>query len=121
MWGKADCCCLDRVQLSILHPGNGRRLHQGVAQHVVCREGGTRVLGRSRSRSCGESGSEDPPVRFRVAAARWCGVGGQVVAVIGAEVVAARAAWSLLSCRPSGVEVVHTRGSGTGVPFVMEP
>jgi hypothetical protein len=28
------------------------------------------------------------------------------------------ATWSLLSHRPSGVEVVHTRGSGTGVPFV---
>jgi hypothetical protein len=32
-----------------------------------------------------------------------------------------RATWSLLSRRPSGVEVVHTRGSGTGVPFVMAP
>jgi hypothetical protein len=30
-----------------------------------------------------------------------------------------RATWSLLSRRPSGVEVVHTRGSGTGVPFVV--
>jgi hypothetical protein len=32
-----------------------------------------------------------------------------------------RATWSLLSRRPSGVEVVHTHGSGTGVPFVMVP
>jgi hypothetical protein len=32
-----------------------------------------------------------------------------------------RATRSLLSRRPSGVEVVHTRGSGTGVPFVMAP
>jgi hypothetical protein len=40
-----------------------RRLHQGVAQHVVRREGGVRVLGQSRSRSCGEDGSEDLPVR----------------------------------------------------------
>jgi hypothetical protein len=32
-----------------------------------------------------------------------------------------RATRSLLSRRPSGVEVVHTRGSGTGVPFVMVP
>jgi hypothetical protein len=61
----------------------------GVAQHVVRREGGTRVLGRSRSRSRGENGSEDLPVRFGAAAARWCGVGGQVVAVVGAEVVVA--------------------------------
>jgi hypothetical protein len=128
-------------------------------------------------------------VRFGAAAARWCGVGGQVAIVVGAEVVAAgegfsadetvgatcgqtsspsaltacphpsygdvgeglstvasalrsslllfsrprrrslprwcsgrrRATWSLLSRRPSGVEVVHTRGSGTGVPFVMAP
>jgi hypothetical protein len=123
------------------------------------------------------------------AGARWCGVGGQVAAVVGAEVVAAgegfsadetvsatrgltsgslaliactrpssgdmgeglvaaasalrsslllfsrperrccrcccsgrrRANWSLSSRRPSDVEVVHTRGSGTGVPFVMAP
>jgi hypothetical protein len=89
MRGKANCCCLDRVQLSVLHPGDGRRLHQGVAQHVVRHEGGTRVPGRSRSRSCGESGSEDLPVRFGAAAARWCGVGGQVAAVVGAEVVVA--------------------------------
>jgi hypothetical protein len=32
-----------------------------------------------------------------------------------------RATWSLLSRRLSGVEVVHTRGSGTRVPFVMAP
>jgi hypothetical protein len=32
-----------------------------------------------------------------------------------------RPRWSLLSCRPSGVEVVRTRRSGTGVPFVMVP
>jgi hypothetical protein len=65
------------------------RLHRGVAQHVVRREGGTRVLGRSRSRSYGENGSEDLPVHFGAAAARWCGVGGQVAAVAGAEVVVA--------------------------------
>jgi hypothetical protein len=89
MRGKANCCFLDRVQLSVLHPGDGRRLHRGVAQHVVRCKGGTRIPGRSRSRSCGESGSEDLPVLFGAAAARWCGVGGQVAAVIGAEVVVA--------------------------------
>jgi hypothetical protein len=101
--GKANYCCLDRVQLSVLHPGDGRaargpamsrsslrcRLHWEVAQHVVHREGGTRVLGRSRSCSCGENGSEDLPVRFGAAVARWCGVGGQVAAVVGANVVVA--------------------------------
>jgi hypothetical protein len=25
--GKANCCCLDRVQLSVLHPGDGRAAH----------------------------------------------------------------------------------------------
>jgi hypothetical protein len=58
------------VQLSVFHPGDGGWLHWGVAQHVVRREGGTRVLGRSHSRSCGESGSEDLPVRFGAAVAR---------------------------------------------------
>jgi hypothetical protein len=66
-----------------------RRLHRGVAQHVVRHEGGTRVLGRSRSRSCGEDGSENLLVHFGAAAVRRCGVGGQVAAVIGAEVVVA--------------------------------
>jgi hypothetical protein len=87
MRGKANCCCLARVQHSVLRPGECGRLHRGVAQHVVRREGGTRVLGRSRSRSRGENGSEDLSVRFGAAAACWCGVGGQVAAVVGAEVV----------------------------------
>jgi hypothetical protein len=64
MRGKANCYCLARVQHSVLHPGDCGRLHRGVAQHVVCCEGGARVLGRCRSRSCGENGSEDLPVRF---------------------------------------------------------
>jgi hypothetical protein len=148
-----------------------------VSQHVVCREGGARVLGWSHSHFRGEDGSEDLPVRFGAADACWCGVGGQVDAAVGAEVVAAgegfsaddiagvscapglrlfgfnvwflspvrgherepprrwrlprghrcccrgrrRATQSLSSRRPSDVEVVHTRGSGTGVPFVMAP
>jgi hypothetical protein len=37
-----------------------------------------------------EDGSEDLPVCFGVAAVRWRGVGRQVAAVVGAEVVAAR-------------------------------
>jgi hypothetical protein len=94
MRGKANYCCLARVQHSVLRPGDYGRLHRGVAQHVVRREGGTRVLGRSRSRSRGENGSEDLPVRFGAAAARWCGVGGQVAAVVGAKVVAAGEAFS---------------------------
>jgi hypothetical protein len=89
MQGTANYCCLARVQHSVLRPGDCGRLRWGVAQHVVRREGGTRVLGRSRSRFRGEDGSEDLPVRFGAAGARWCGVGGQVDAAVGAEVVAA--------------------------------
>jgi hypothetical protein len=56
MWGKANCCCPARVQHSVLRPGDCGRLHRGVAQHVVRREGGTRVLGRSRSRFVARTG-----------------------------------------------------------------
>jgi hypothetical protein len=76
-------------QDSVLCPGDCGWPHRRVSQHVVRREGGTRVLRRSRSRSCGEDGIEDLPVRFGAAGARWCGVGRQVAAVVGAEVVAA--------------------------------
>jgi hypothetical protein len=89
MQGKANCCCPARVQHSVLCPGDCGRLHRRVSQHVVRREGGTRVLGRSRSRFRGEDGGEDLPVRFGAASARWCSVGGQVDAAAGAEVVAA--------------------------------
>jgi hypothetical protein len=60
-----------------------------VAQHVVRREGGVRVLGQSRPCSCGEDGSEDLPVRTEAAAIRRCGVGAQVATIVGAEVVVA--------------------------------
>jgi hypothetical protein len=188
MPGKVNCCCLARVQHSVLCPGDGGQPHQGVSQHVVRREGGTRVLGQSHSRFRGKDESEDLPVRFGAAGAHWCGVGGQVDAVVGAEVVAAGEVFvadeivsticapglwlfgfdSLSSplewghgrgpcrssvcpevitaavwppgaevivaaagvgggeppgvCRPAGPPmwgVVRTRGSGTGVPFVM--
>jgi hypothetical protein len=89
MRGKANCCCLARVQHFVLRPGDCGRLHRGVAQHVVRCEGGTRVLGWSRSRSCGENRIEDLPMRFGATSARWCGVGGKVAAVVSAEVVAA--------------------------------
>jgi hypothetical protein len=39
-----------------------------VAQHVVRREGGVRVLGQYRPCSYGEDGSEDLPMRFGAAA-----------------------------------------------------
>ena len=60
MPGKANCCCPARMQHSVLCP-----------------------------RFRGEDGSEDLPVRFGAARARWCGVGGQADAAVGANVVAA--------------------------------
>jgi hypothetical protein len=63
--------------------------HRGVAQHVVRRRGGVPVLGWSCPPSRSEDGSEDLLVHAGAAAIRWCGVGAQVDAVIGAEVVAA--------------------------------
>jgi hypothetical protein len=66
----------------------------GVSQHVVRHEGSTRVLGRSHSRFCGEDESEDLPVRFGAGGTHWCGVGGQVDATVGAEVVAAGESFS---------------------------
>jgi hypothetical protein len=94
MPGKANCCCLARVQHSVLCPGDGGLPHQGASQHVVRREGGTHVLGWSHSCFRGEDGSEDLPVRFGAAGARWCGVGGQVDATVSAEVVAAGESFS---------------------------
>jgi hypothetical protein len=94
MRGKANCCCLARVQHSVLYPGDCGQPHRRVSQHVVRREGGTCVLRWSRSRSCSEDGSEDLPVRFGAVGARWCDAGRQVAVVVGAEVVAAREGFS---------------------------
>jgi hypothetical protein len=103
MPGKANCCCPARVQHSVLCPGDGRAAYgpatsrssshrqprQRVAQHVVRREGGAHVLG-----GLGKGKSEDLLVRFGAAGARWCGVGGQVDATVGAEAVAAEEGFS---------------------------
>jgi hypothetical protein len=65
MPGKANCCCPARMQHSVLYP-----------------------------RFSGEDGSEDLPVRFGATRARWCGVGRQADAAVGADVVAARESFS---------------------------
>jgi hypothetical protein len=106
--GKANCCCPARVQHFVLCPGDCGRPHRRVSQHVILREGGTHVLGRSRSRFHGENGGEDLPVRFGAADARWCGVGGQVDVVVGVEVVAAGESFS------ADETVSATRGSTSG-------
>jgi hypothetical protein len=87
MPGKANCCCPARVQHSVLCP-----------------------------RFRGEDGSEDLPVRFGAAGARWCGVGGQVDAAVGADVVAARESFSAVetisaNCGPTSGSLALIFGS----------
>jgi hypothetical protein len=110
MTGKVNCCCPARVQHFVLCLGDGGQPHRGggVSQHIVRREGGTRVLGRSHSRFRDEDGNEDLPVRFGAAGTRWCGVCGQVDAAVGAEVVAAGESFS------ADETVSATRGSTSG-------
>jgi hypothetical protein len=67
MPGKANCCCPARMQHFVLCP------------HFR-----------------GEDGSEDLSVRFGAARARWCGVGGQADAAVGADVVAAGESFSVV-------------------------
>jgi hypothetical protein len=35
MRGKANCCCLVRVQLSVLHPGDGRAMRRWLLSPVL--------------------------------------------------------------------------------------
>jgi hypothetical protein len=84
MSGKANCCCLARMQHSVLCP-----------------------------RFRGEDGSEDLPVRFGVAGARWCGAGGQVDAAVGADVVAAGESFS------ADKPISATRGPTSGSLALM--
>jgi hypothetical protein len=87
MQGKANCCCPARVQHSVLCP-----------------------------RFRGEDGSEDLPVRFGAAGARWCGLGGQVDAAVSAEVVAAGESFSTVgtvsaTCGPTSGSLALMFGS----------
>jgi hypothetical protein len=87
MPGKANCCCPARVQHSVLCP-----------------------------RFRGEDGSEDLPVCFGAAGARWSGVGGQVDAAVGAEVVAAGESFSAVetvsaTCGPTSGSLALISGS----------
>jgi hypothetical protein len=87
MPGKANCCCPARVQHFVLCP-----------------------------RFRGEDGSEDLPVRFGAAGARWCGVGGQVDAAVCAEVVAAGERFSAVgtvsaTCGPTSGSLALMSGS----------
>jgi hypothetical protein len=37
MRGKVNCCCLARVQLSVLHPDDGRAMHSRLLSPVLKR------------------------------------------------------------------------------------
>jgi hypothetical protein len=88
MRGKANCCSLDRVQLSVLRPGSGRATRGPAtsrsSSHYQSRRGGggspsTSYAARAVLMFWGglcEDGSEDLPVRFGAAAVRRRGVGG---------------------------------------------
>jgi hypothetical protein len=87
MPGKANCCCPARMQHSVLCP----RFH-------------------------GEDGSEDLPVRFGATGVRWCGVGGQADAAVGADVVAAGESFSAVeavsaTCEPTSGSLALMSGS----------
>jgi hypothetical protein len=87
MPGKANCCCPARIQHSVLYP-----------------------------RFRGEDGSEDLPVRFGAARARWCGVGGQADAAVGANVVAAGESFPIIEAisaayRPTSGSLALMAGS----------
>jgi hypothetical protein len=99
MRGKANCCSLARVQLSVLFPGGGRAARGPAtsksALHRRLHRGSLNTSYAARAVlvfwvGLGEEGGEDLPVRFGAAVVRRRGVGVQVAAVVGAEVVAAR-------------------------------
>jgi hypothetical protein len=190
MQGKANCCCLARVQHSVLRPGDCGRLHRGshntsyAARAVlVFWDGPVLVLVvRTGVRTC-RCALGWPPLAGAVLVGRWplssvlrwwqpekvsppmapsvppalrasdslalmagsrpprgdVNEGLPAVAfALGPSLLLSchprrrsfprcwcsgrrRATRSLSSRRPSGVEVVHTRRSGTRVPFVMAP
>jgi hypothetical protein len=87
MPGKANCCCPARMQHSVLYP-----------------------------RFRGEDGSEDLPMRFGAAGAHRCGVGRQVDAAVGADMVAAGESFSAVktvsaTCGPSSGSLALMSGS----------
>jgi hypothetical protein len=100
---RTATCCPVRVRQSTHRTGDGRAVRRspmstarpmppttpGGVQDVVRRGGGVRVPRRSCPHSRGDDGSEDLLVRVGAAIISWCGVGAQVAAVVGAEVVAA--------------------------------
>jgi hypothetical protein len=108
MSGKANCCCPARVQHSVLCPGDGGQPHRGshntsyAARAVLVFWDGPILVfvARTGVRTC--------RCALGAAGARWCGVGGQVDAAVGAEVVAAGEGFS------ADETVSDTRGPTSG-------
>jgi hypothetical protein len=74
MRGKANCCSLARVQLSVLHPGDGRAARGPATSRSSSAYAARAVL--VFWDGLGEDGSEDLSVRFGAAVVHQRGVGG---------------------------------------------
>jgi hypothetical protein len=99
---RTATCCLVEVWPSVHRTGDGHAVRRSATSTALpaplaasrvrttrrTPQGGARVPGWSCPHSRSEDGSEDLLVRAGAAAIRWCGVGAQVAAVVGAEVVA---------------------------------
>jgi hypothetical protein len=114
MRGKANCYFLDRCSFpsfvrAAVVPHTGRP-RPGLPRAVSRARGLPSTSYAARAvlvlwGGLGEDGSEDLPVRFGATGARWCGVGGQVDAAVGAVVAAAGEGFSAdeivgASCAP---------------------
>jgi hypothetical protein len=147
MRGKANCCCLTRVQLSVLHPGDGRAVRRWLLLPVLkwwlplvrlppqrlpppTRSSVPPALGTSSSLAL-MAGSRPPRGDVNE------GLSAVAFALRPSLLLSSRprwrslsrwwcrgrwrGSWSSLSHRPLGVEVVHSCGMGPRVPFVMVP
>jgi hypothetical protein len=147
MRGKANCYCLARVQLSVLHPGDGRAVRRWLLSPVLkwglplvrlptaAVASADETIGASCApdlRLFGFNGWFSSPV-----SGREPGLSAVAFALRSSLLLFShprrrslsrcwcsgrrRATRGSLSRRPSGVEVVHSCGNGPGVPFVMVP
>jgi hypothetical protein len=105
LWRCFRCHLLPLGRSVATHPPHWCRSRRAQAGHVQVLPASLAVPGGRTTRRtprgrrscsgtvpfsfCGEDGSEDLPLRFGAAAVRRCGVGGQVAATVGAEVVVA--------------------------------
>jgi hypothetical protein len=139
MSGKANCCCPARMQHSVLYP---RFRGEDRSEDLPVR------FGAARACWCGVGGQADAAIGADVVAAgeslptveavsaAYGPTPSSLALISGSRPLSGDAneslpvaasvlgPWLLLQRSPRrlpGVEVVHTRGDGTGVPFVMAP